>query len=364
MTSVPQRFSRAVFKQPGSQIEIEQLDMKHPGENELLLRVHAAGLNSTDQILRNDLIPGLKFPVAVGQNVVGEIVKMGKRSSGMGSERLKEGMIVSAVTFKGGVGEYAKVHQSCCVELRKGEFSGNGEEAAVWTFDAGRVYGAYDRCVIEYKHMDEHERRMLRDINERLDFKGDGCIVVYGEGGFARLALDVLRKLQQQHSGGMSGLLGGGQQHRIVLVAASERWKAQDYDIDEKNYIVAGRDQLRQELKKIGGAAFVVCVDQPRDGFEELLDATRYGASLSILNPTRDARLEVPLGNVLAKAIRVYGPPILTHKTLKEAVQLCQKHNIRAPIKRYAFDQNQLNEAWQKLEERSQFEAPIIVMQQ
>ncbi|BGP19290.1 hypothetical protein JCM10213v2_007377 [Rhodosporidiobolus nylandii] len=225
------------------------------------------------------------------------------------------------------------------------------------------VWGTYRCCEREYKHMDEHERRLMKEVNERLGFgNSHGCIVVYGEGGYARLALEILRKGQQQ-SGGFLGS-GGQQQLRVILVATTDRWSARDYDIEDKHMLLANKGDLRHELKQLGGACLVVCVDQPRHGFENLLDSTRYGATLAILNPTRDARLEVPLANIIAKSIRVQGPPILSSHCLEETLQLCQKQRIRAAVKKYRFDQNEVNQAWRDLEQGEKFEAPLVVFQQ
>ncbi|GAA5881822.1 hypothetical protein JCM8547_003432 [Rhodosporidiobolus lusitaniae] len=74
--------------------------------------------------------------------------------------------------------------------------------------------------------------------------------------------------------------------------------------------------------------------------------------------------MQLPLGNILAKALRVQGPPILTHKCLEETCRLVEKHNIRAPTKQHRFDQNELNQAWREMEDRSTFDAPVVVFQQ
>jgi D-arabinose 1-dehydrogenase-like Zn-dependent alcohol dehydrogenase len=66
----------------------------------------------------------------------------------------------------------------------------------------------------------------------------------------------------------------------------------------------------------------------------------------------------------LQKALRVQGPPIITHECLSHTLNLVEKHKIRAPVKKYRFDQNEVNEAWKTLEEGHTFEAPLIVFQQ
>lgn len=44
--------------------------------------------------------------------------------------------------------------------------------------------------------MDKHEREMVREINERMGFKGDGVVVVYGEGCVSHILLTPLSSTQ------------------------------------------------------------------------------------------------------------------------------------------------------------------------
>ncbi|BGP19303.1 hypothetical protein JCM10213_001522 [Rhodosporidiobolus nylandii] len=360
-TTLPQNYRAAQFTERGGGIEIRQVETKQPGENEVLIKVHACGLNSTDQIIRNDLVPGVYFPAGLGQNVVGSVVKVGQQSGGLLSRGLKEGMKVAAIRYHNGLAEYTIARSEATVELKEGDFAGEDEEAAVFAWDASRVIGAYRRAETEYKNLTNSERQLAHDVNKRMGFgEHEGVIVVYGAGGFNRLAVDVLRKTAETKT----SLFGPPQRHRIVVVASTDRWSAEDYGVEAKDFFLASDRNIADMLKKLGGAGLIICTDQPNKNLEGLLDATRFGASVAILNPSQQADFKVPLGNVIAKALKVAGPPILAHDLLEQSLHVCSKCNIRAPIKKYAFTQEAINQAWKDLEDGTKFEAPLVVIQQ
>lgn len=68
--------------------------------------------------------------------------------------------------------------------------------------------------------------------------------------------------------------------------------------------------------------------------------------------------------NLIAKSISIRGAPPLSHKDLERVMRLADKHDIRAPIHRYRFDQNEMREAWRKMEQREEFEAPVVALEE
>jgi acetyl-CoA carboxylase alpha subunit len=45
-------------------------------------------------------------------------------------------------------------------------------------------------------------------------------------------------------------------------------------------------------------------------------------------------------------------------------MRLADKHDIRAPIHRYRFDPDEMREAWRKMEQREEFEAPVVALEE
>ncbi|BGP00680.1 hypothetical protein NBRC10513v2_006475 [Rhodotorula toruloides] len=208
---IPQQFRAPQFTQSGGELELRETRMQDPRPEEVLIRVHASALNSTDQILRHDLLPGLEFPLTPGQAVVGEVVRQAQRGEG----RVKEGSHVAALCYRGGCAEYVLADEWSVVELpqklRQGDEMYMGP---IFAWDMSRVVISHERCEEEHKHLGEHERKLIREHNERLGFKGDGVIVIYGEGGFVRLAIDSLR--------------AEGVKRKLLVVTISDKWQAKD----------------------------------------------------------------------------------------------------------------------------------------
>ena len=105
-----------------------------------------------------------------------------------------------------------------------------------------------------------------------------------------------------------------------------------------------------------------VAVDQPRQGLEELLDGMRYRSQMIVLNPCRNDKVQLPLGNIIAKDLSIRAPCFADTKSIEKALELFDRNNIKVPTNRYKFEQDQINEAWKEVENRSKFDAPIILM--
>ncbi|GAA5860708.1 hypothetical protein JCM1840_001937 [Sporobolomyces johnsonii] len=299
-------------------------------------------------MIRYRLVPGVRLPETPGSNCAGEVVECGG-----GRGRLKEGAHVVALAMGGALAEYVVVREEHACELSKRQ----GErhiEMCVQAFDGARIESALRRFEREQRE-NEHERRRREEMNERMGMKGEGVLVVYGEGGLARLALDILKACKSEH---------GAKEERRVLVTPSSRFNAGDYGIDERDMLVIGKQNIDEELRRRGGARLVIACDQPTDGLEETLDGMRYGSELVMLNPRKDRPLELPIANILAKDIAIRGAPWPDRRGIERALELAEKHDIRIKVAEFRFDQEQVNEAWRRMENRDSFEAPVVVFQQ
>lgn len=45
---------------------------------------------------------------------------------------------------------------------------------------------------------------------------------------------------------------------RVLLVTTSEKWKAQDYGLQDQDYLCASKQDISKELRSRGGAKFVL----------------------------------------------------------------------------------------------------------
>lgn len=120
MTSetIPVKMNAVAISEPGGplMLKLERRDVPKPGPGEILIRVHAAGVNRPDVLQRKGAYPpppgASDLP---GLEVAGEVAALG-----VGAERWRVGDQVCALTPGGGYAEYVKVHGSNALPLPAG----------------------------------------------------------------------------------------------------------------------------------------------------------------------------------------------------------------------------------------------------
>ncbi|CAM5481664.1 putative PIG3 family NAD(P)H quinone oxidoreductase [Aquamicrobium terrae] len=116
--NIPVKMNAIVISEPGGPLvlKLERRDVPKPGPGEILIRVHAAGVNRPDVQQRKGVYPpppgASDLP---GLEVAGEVAALGP-----GAERWRVGDRVCALTSGGGYAEYVKVHGTHALPLPAG----------------------------------------------------------------------------------------------------------------------------------------------------------------------------------------------------------------------------------------------------
>lgn len=143
--------------------DIVERPIRELGPNEVLIRVHASGICSSDHFVKEGTWPGLTYPRIPGHEVVGRIAELGsaiKERNGDG--RFKIGALVGA----GWNGGYCNRCDFC----RKGEY---------WTCTQGGVTGfTFDGGHAEYMYADETGMFLVSRSRSCLDAYQMGTSVV------------------------------------------------------------------------------------------------------------------------------------------------------------------------------------------
>ncbi len=117
-TPIPESMTAVAISQPGGPMVLkpETRPVPQPGEGEILIHVHAAGVNRPDVLQRQGAYPpppgASDLP---GLEVAGEVAAVGQ-----GTVRWKPGDPVTALTPGGGYAEYCLVHGSNALPLPHG----------------------------------------------------------------------------------------------------------------------------------------------------------------------------------------------------------------------------------------------------
>ncbi|GAA6018879.1 hypothetical protein JCM10207_000272 [Rhodosporidiobolus poonsookiae] len=148
----------------------------------------------------------------------------------------------------------------------------------VIAFDGGRICSSIQRCEPECKALNEAEKRALRQDNQKMGYREDECaLVLYGKGGFARIAIDTTKAYVGKVQHGMLPHQRNRHKVQFVLVAPSNRWSAKDYGLRDNEGLCLDRDQgnIEQRLKQYGGTQLTCCIVQLNKGVEQVLDGRR-----------------------------------------------------------------------------------------
>ncbi|GAA6038312.1 hypothetical protein JCM8097_003938 [Rhodosporidiobolus ruineniae] len=350
--TLPEQFKAAVFPAMDAPLEIIQVDFRQPGPGQLVLKVHACSLSNNDAIFASGLLEDAKWPRTPGAYVCGEVVAIapahGHSRTGSGEGKLgslfgklslkfkheekerevKVGDKVIAIVQhnRGGLAEYCTLTSDAflCPILDKFD----PLDQLVAATSGGRAVKAYRRFVDEDKKRTEQETEAARRRDEERGMKGEGVVVVYGAGGYARMCLTAITafapaKLSNQ---------------RVVLVTPSDRWPAKEYRIGEEDMLVVGRDDVREKLREMGGVKLVLAADQPHAGFTELLHSMRYQSEIVLLTLKGHEDLKLNTGELLAHSIAVSGGPHLLGTDMHRTLTFLAELDLRAHLKIHTSD--------------------------
>ncbi len=115
---IPEKMTAVAISTPGGPLVLkpEKRDVPTPGAGEILIRVHAAGVNRPDVMQRKGAYPAPPGASDLpGLEVAGEVAALGE-----GATRWRIGDQVCALTPGGGYAEYVKVHASNALPLPAG----------------------------------------------------------------------------------------------------------------------------------------------------------------------------------------------------------------------------------------------------
>lgn len=224
----------------GKPLALREIEKPQPGKGEVLLKIHAVGINFADTLLMTGTYqekPALPF--TLGMEISGTI-----EETGDGVSHLKPGQRVAVFAGAGGLADYGCFSAAACVPIPDQMSS---EQAAAFMIAYGTSHVALD-----YKaHLEPGER----------------LLVLGASGGIGLTAVEL-------------GKLMGAE---VIAVARGKakleiaRQKGADHLIDSET------DDIRERVKSLGGADVVY----------DPVGGEQFNAALRACNP--EARL-IPLG--------------------------------------------------------------------
>ncbi|GAA5901803.1 hypothetical protein JCM5296_002077 [Sporobolomyces johnsonii] len=312
----PNEYQAAQFRKEGERLEIRKVKWVDPAQGEVVIKVLACGVDSTDYISQRRLIDddAQKFPVTPSQVVVGDIEAVG------GNSEWKRGQRVGAIMRNGGMQEYCRVDARDLVEI---EQDLNPGEAVVLVFNGSKLAQSYRNNVAAKEEL----------------------VVLHGIGGYARLGINLYKQAYEHAN--------------VALVTTDRKSSANDYGLQEEQFLRIGERDVGAALRKMGGARCVICVDPPQRQCGDLIKGCLDDARFVLLTPA-ERDLQIPLGEMVQRGISFCGSPYARREVMNETLRLAREKGVRVEVERFPFTETGVRAAWDQMEKEKRWGAPVV----
>ncbi|PHH78574.1 hypothetical protein CDD82_2965 [Ophiocordyceps australis] len=317
MSSLPKSFKGVVINKANDGFVLQDLELKAPEANEVLVKVLACGVCFSDVAMAGGEM-GNVFPRIPGHEIVGQVVAIGAQVSGF-----KVGERVGG-PWHGG-------HDGHCVQCRRGAFQ-MCDAAAVNGVSRDGGFAEYVRlrgeAVVRVpSDMDAAEVAPLLCAGvtvfngiRKMHVEQGALVAVQGLGGLGHLAVQYARHMGYQVAVLSSGGAGGDKEQFARQLGAH-------YFIDCK------ANDAAAQLTKLGGAAIIVQTAPSPDLVGPLVHGLAPEGKLLSLAPVGPISIDTVA--LVLKGRSVHGWPSGHALDSEEAIRFAAAHGVKCMIEKY-----------------------------
>ncbi|KAJ1025237.1 hypothetical protein NDA16_002741 [Ustilago loliicola] len=330
MSSLPKTYKAAIFEEVGKPLVFRDLELKHPEEGQILVKVEACGVCRSDALVQGGGFGPL--PRIPGHEIVGKVVEVGAHVKGW-----KEGDRVGGAWHGG--------HDGTCRQCNQGLFQMcDNEQINGVTRDGG--YAEY--CLLRAEaavHLpaDGDAVKMaplmcagvtVHNGIRKMNITPGETVAIQGLGGLGHLAVQYPRKMG----------------YRTVALSRGTDKKDFALKLGATDYIDTSKEDPAEALLKMGGAALVVATAPSPDHISPLVNGCKALGKLLILAPVGD--VPVNTFTMIQKGVSVHGWPSGHALDCKDAVEFSERFNVECMCETFplakaneAFDHMMANKA-------------------
>jgi D-arabinose 1-dehydrogenase-like Zn-dependent alcohol dehydrogenase len=305
---------------PGAEFELVQVAIPEPKDNEVLIKVEACGICHGDAIAKDGHMPGVKYPIIPGHEVVGIIEKTGSQVT-----RWKEGQRVG-VGWHGG-------HCFDCSACRKGNF-GACEKSLTTGLHVDGGYAEYmiarNEVIVsipdELTSVDAAPlicagRTTFGALKESNAKAGD-LVAIHGLGGLGHLAVQYAVKMG----------------FKTVALSRGKEKEQLAYKLGAHVYIDTDAVDAAKELTKLGGATVILCTAPSAKAISALIPGLGRNGQAIIVTGAGDM-LQIPSFMMLGGQRSVKG---FVSGSVEEAIQFSMLTKVTPMIEVFPLEQAKL----------------------
>ncbi|GAC96090.1 hypothetical protein PHSY_003669 [Pseudozyma hubeiensis SY62] len=295
MSSLPKTYKAAIFEKQGQPLTLKDIELKHPEDGQILVKVEACGVCHSDKLVQDAAFGPL--PRIPGHEIVGKVVEVGPHVT-----KWKNGDRVGGAWHGG--------HDGTCRQCNQGLFQmcDNGQINGV-TRDGG--------CVTVYNAI------------RKMNITAGEIVAIQGLGGLGHLAVQYASKMG----------------YRTVALSRGTDKKDFATKLGATDYIDTSSQDPAEALQKLGGASLVVATAPNPEHISPLVGGCRAMGKLLILAPVGD----IPVNSIamITKGISVHGWPSGHALDSEDTVAFSQRFDVKCMCE--TFPLAKANEAFEHM---------------
>ncbi|PZP48188.1 MAG: alcohol dehydrogenase AdhP [Pseudopedobacter saltans] len=327
---LPSKMKAAVVHDFGQPLQIEEVEVKRPGKNEILVKVIASGVCHTDlHAVEGDWPVKPKMPLIPGHEGVGYVVALGE-----GVTNVKEGDAVGVPWLYSACGccDYCITGwETLCEKQQNGGYSVDGGYAEYVIADA-RYVGILPKGVnfLEMAPILCAGVTVYKGLKQ-TEAKPGEWVAVSGVGGLGHLAVQYAKAM---------GL-------HVAAVDVSQ----DKLDLAKKlgaEIVINAKEQNPGEVlkKEVGGMHGVLVTAVSPIAFSQGLGMLRRKGTIS-LNGLPPGAFDLPIFDTVLNAFTIRGSIVGTRKDLQEAIEFAHEGKVKATV--HASKLEDINEVFDKM---------------
>ena len=312
---LPKTMKAAVVHQFGAPLQIEEMPVKEPGENEILVRVVTCGVCHTDlHACEGDWPVKPKMPLIPGHEAIGYVVALGR-----GVKTVKEGDIVGVPWLYSACGccDYCTTGwETLCEGQQNGGYSVDGGYAEYVIADARYVaHFPPNTNFLEIAPIVCAGVTVYKGLKE-TDTRPGEWVAISGIGGLGHLAVQYAKAM---------GL-------HVAAIDVSDEKLALAKKLGADITVNAREGDPGPALKKqTGGMHGVLVTAVSPIAFKQGIAALRRKGTIS-LNGLPPGSFDLPIFETVLNRYTVRGSIVGTRKDMQEAISFAVEGKVKATV--------------------------------
>lgn len=280
----------------GGQFELVDRPIPKPNSDQILIKLISCGICKGDTSIKDSIFPGVKYPLVLGHEIIGEIVELGSNIKNLKKNDIVGLGIPAGYMFDGGFSQYMVAKENDLVKIPKGL---SPVESAPLLCAGVTTYSALKNC----------------------GAKSGELVAICGIGGLGHLALQYANKMG----------------FKTVAISRNEDKKELSMKLGAKYYFSTEKGDFSKEIKDLGGAKAVILTGPSENIGDKLIDCIQEGGKLMLVG-TNNKKMDFSINSIIFGRKIIQGWICFDNEVKKECLEFSLKNEIKPMTEIYKFE--------------------------